>query len=186
LPLKRYMMGAVCASALTLFGCGSSTEPILVPVPDEAGEATLFDVVTGDILDPAAFDVLSGSAVRTDQFSGWDFLFQVAEDGTTLLWPRPAVIGEGEDAGLRPIATTFDALREAPETGYTTFDSLPVAAGNVFAVRSRRDPIYGSIRCRRYAKLEVLGIDEAEGTIEFQYLVNPNCEKRTLVPGATE
>jgi hypothetical protein len=180
------MFGAVCATALVLVGCGSSTEPVLTPVPDETREAMLFDVVSGDILDPAAFDVLSGSAVRTDQFSGWDFLFQVADGGAPLLWPRAAVIGEGEDAGLRRMEIPFDELREAPELGYATLDSVSVAEGDVFAVRSRRDPIYGSIRCRRYAKLEVLGIDEAEGTISFQYLVNPNCEKRTLVPGATE
>jgi hypothetical protein len=169
-----------------LAACGNSTEPIYIPVPDETGESVLFDVVTGNVLDPAAFDVITSSAVRTDQFSGWDFLFQIAEDGSTLLWPRAAIVDEVEDAGLRAMSTTFEALREAPTGGYVTGDSIPVSVGDVFAVRSRRDPAYGSIRCRRFAKIEVLALDPAAGTVTFQHLVNPNCEQRTLVPGATE
>jgi len=167
--------------AVALFGltaCSNSLDPILIPIPDEPGEATLVDVSAGAITDPSAFDVITGGSVRTDQFSGWDFLFQIQEDGSTVLWPRGAITGEDLDAGL--------ALREAPENGYTNLDSLPVAVGDVFAVQSRRDPAFGSLRCRRFAKVEIQALDPTEGTISFMHLVNPNCEKRKLVPGAEE
>ena len=93
---------------------------------------------------------------------------------------------EDEDAGLQRMSVPFEALREAPESGYTHVDSLPAAVGDVFAVQSRRDPAFGTIRCRRFAKVEVLEIDAAAGTFSFRHLVNPNCEQRTLVPGAEE
>jgi len=169
-----------------LSACGSPTEPLLIPIPDEPSEAVLADVSTGALADPSAFDVISAESVRTDQFSGWDFVFQITEEGSALLWPRAAIVGEDEDAGLQQLSVTFDALIEAPENGYTHLDSLPVAAGDVFAVRSRRDPAFGSVRCRRFAKVEVLEIDVQEGTMSFRHLVNPNCEKRKLVPGAEE
>ena len=180
------MPAATLAAILGLSACGNPAEPALIPIPDEAREARLVDVSTGELADPSAFDVITAEAVRTDQSSGWDFLFQVAEGGSTVLWPRGAVTGEDLDAGLKASTLTFDGLREAPEAGYTNLESVPVAVGDVFAVQSRRDPAYGSARCRRFAKLEVLEIDVDEGTISFRHLVNPNCEKRKLVPGAAE
>jgi len=169
-----------------LSACGNSTEPTLIPVPDEPREALLVDVSSGALSDPSAFDLISAEPVRTDQFSGWDFVFQIADDDSSLLWPRAAIVEEDEDAGLQRMSVSFEALREAPESGYTHVDSLPAAVGDVFAVQSRRDPAFGTIRCRRFAKVEVLEIDAAAGTFSFRHLVNPNCEQRTLVPGAEE
>ena len=186
MPVIRYISGAWVVLIAGLTACGGSTDPILIPVPDEPREAILVDVSTGEISDPSAFDIFSGDAVRTDQFSGWDFLFQVAEDGTKLLWPRSAVIEENEDSGLFRVSVTFEQLTQAPEAGYVRLDSVPVAVGDVFAARSRRNPAFGSIRCRQFAKIEVLEIDPDAGTVSLLHLVNPNCEKRTLVPGAEE
>lgn len=186
MPAIRHMRAAALALIAGLTACGGSTDPILIPVPDEPSEAILVDVSTGEILDPSAFDIISGDAVRTDQFSGWDFVFQVADDGSKLLWPRSAVIGEHEDSGLFRASVTFEQLREAPEVGYVQLDSVPVAVGDVFAARSRRNPAFGSVRCRQFAKIEVLEIDADEGTVSLLHLVNPNCEKRTLVPGAED
>jgi len=182
--VSRYMPAIVIAAIAGSAGCGSSTEPVLIPIPDETEEATLADVSGSTLTDPSAFDVITGQAVRTDQFSGWDFLFEIQDDGSAVLWPREAVTEEDPDAGLQLSSRTFEDLVEAPEEGYSTSESVSVAVGDVFAVRSRRDPAYGSIRCRRYAKLEILDLDAAGGTVTFRHLVNPNCEKRKLVPGA--
>lgn len=171
---------------LGLSACGEGTQPILIPVPDEISESMMVDVTAGALDEPSAFDIITGESVRTDQFSGWDFVFQIAEDGSALWWPRGALIEEDEDSGLQQVSLAFEALTEAPEGGYVRLESVPVAVGDVFAGRSRRDPALGNIRCRRFAKIEILAIDAGEGTVSFRHLVNPNCEKRTLVPGAEE
>ena len=186
MSVSRYMPAVALVAIAGLCGCGDATEPTLIPIPDEAREAMLVDVSTGALADPSAFDVITGESVRTDLFFGWDFVFQISGDGGTVLWPRGAITGEGTDAGLQLSSFTFDGLREAPESGYTNLESVPVAAGDVFAVQSRRDPAYGSARCRRYAKVEVLEVDLDGGSISFRHLVNPNCEKRKLVMGAEE
>jgi len=186
LSVNRYIPVVILVAIVGLSACGNGTEPILIPIPDETREATVVDVSTGSIADPSAFDVITGQAVRTDQFSGWDFVFQIAEDGGAVWWPRSSIIEENEDSGLQLSSLDFDALVEAPEGGYERFESVPVSVGDVFAARSRRDPAFGSVRCRHFAKLEILEIDVDEGTVSFQHLVNPNCEKRKLVPGAEE
>ena len=186
MALSRYIPAVALAAIVGASACGNGTEPILIAVPDETREAELVDVSAGAIADPSAFDVITGEPVRTDQFSGWDFLFEIAEGDATVLWPRAAIVEQDLDAGLRKASVTFEQVREAPEEGYTNLEAVPVAVGDVFIMRSRRDPAFGNVRCRRHGKLEVLAIDMAEGTVSFRHLVNPNCEKRTLVPGAEE
>ncbi len=186
MSVRRYIPAVALAAIVGASACGSSTDPVLIPVPDEILEAELVDVSLGAVAEPSAFDVITAESVRTDQFSGWDFLFQIVEGDTTVLWPRAAIVEEDLDAGLQRMLVDFDALREAPEDGYTNLEAVPIAVGDVFAVRSRRDPAFGNVRCRRFAKLEILALDTTEGTVSFRHLRNPNCEKRTLVPGAEE
>ena len=184
--LKRYMMGAVAVAAVGLAGCGETIDQILIPVPDETLDATLVDFSGGSVTEPSAFDVISGEGVRTDQLEGWDFVLDMPPEGGTSLWPRSTLVDQDSDSGLQHVATTFEGLTEAPESGYVTSESLTIQVGDVLAMRSRRDPIFGNVRCRRFGKMEVLEIDAAAGTMSFRFLVNPNCEKRTLEPGAEE
>lgn len=186
MALKRYIGVAAAVSAIGLGACGGSEDLLLIPVPDESLESTLADFSGGGLSDPSAFDVISGDAVRTDLFPGWDFLFEVRPDGNPVLWPRSAIAEEDSDAGLQLVGQTFDGLTSAPEDGYVLLEPVAIDSGDVLAVRSRRDPAFGSVRCRRFGKLEVMALEEAEGTMTFRFLVNPNCEKRTLVPGAEE
>lgn len=184
--LNRYMTVAAAVTMLGLVACGDEAERILVPVPDESREATLVDISGGPITQPSAFDVLIEDVVRTDQTPGWDFVLEYYPDGKAVLWPRNAIVEEDGDSGLQLVAETFDGLTAAPENGYVQTKRVPINVGDVLAVRSRRDPLYGSVRCRRFAKIEVLTMDTAEGSMTFRHLVNPNCEKRSLVPGAEE
>ena len=113
----RYIPAVSLIAILGLSGCGEGTEPILIPIPDETREATVVDVSTGSVADPSAFDVITGEAVRTDQFSGWDFVFEITEGGGAVWWPRSSIIEQNEDSGLILSSLDFDALVEAPESG---------------------------------------------------------------------
>lgn len=179
----RVSLAGALALAIGVAGCGSSTGVDTLSNPDEPSEAELNDFLDQDIREASAFDILSSSPVRLDSNSRWDFLFQILGDGTAQLKPRGAVTESESDAGLRKLSTTFDETRSAPINGYQLFRAMAVAEGDVIAARSQRDAGL-SIRCRRYAKIEILSIDRAAGTMMFRHLVNPNCENRNLVPGA--
>jgi len=188
LSVRRYEKAVAWLGLGLVVACGDPLEPTLIPVPDEPETAVLVELTGGPLAESSAFDVITALPTRTDLFPGWDFAFDVLPAGTAVLWPRGTIV-EGEDpvdAGLQILDLEFEAIRAAPESGYTRFDPVPIAVGDVLVVQSRRDPSLGSIRCRRYGKIEITDLDASGGTVTFRHLVNPNCEKRTLIPGAEE
>ncbi len=174
---------AACA-AICIAACGDPLEPVLQPLPDEPDEATLTDFRLGPLQSPAAFDLISQTNVRTDQSFGWDFLYEIDAGGEPVLRPRGEVTDLPSDAGLQTMSSSFDELTSAPSEGYVTDAPLPVAVGDVLTIVSRRDPSFGTIRCRRFAKIEILSIDLSALTLKFRHLVNPNCERLELTPGS--
>lgn len=165
--------------------CGDATGPGFGPVPEEPGEATLFDFDDGSLRQPSAFDATTGGEVRTDQSSGWDFLFELRDDGTAVLRPRNAVLGGDAASGLQVLDRAFDQVDEAPEGGYRTGQAVTVQEGDVLVGRSRQDPSFPGIGCRHFFKMEVTTVDEGAGTLTFRHLINPACERRNLVPGSS-
>ncbi|MDX1578859.1 MAG: hypothetical protein R3266_10250, partial [Gemmatimonadota bacterium] len=75
-----------------------------------------------------------------------------------------------------------EGVLEAPSTGYELTSAMSAAVGDVFIARSRvnRQQL---ISCSQFAKLEILDIDLAAGTVTFRYLINPNCGDTVLEPG---
>lgn len=181
-PLRHLRVPLALALLAALAACQDTTGPTR-SVPEQPTEVTLFDFRTAELRDPAAFDLIASIPVRTDQSSGWDFLFVIADDGTPRLHPRSVIVDRPTEAGLQKVEPSFSDLRAAPAEGYEREAPVPIAVGDVLAAVSRQDPTTFRF-CRRFGKLEVLSIDPAAGTVTLKHLINPNCENRTLVPGA--
>lgn len=181
----RLLLGVI-AITIGVAACGSSTAVDTIANPDDPTEAVLFDFLDQNIRNPSGFDILASSPVRLDSNTRWDFLFQIRQDGTAHLRPRGVIIDESEtDAGLQQLTITFDEVRSAPTDGYERLRATTIEEGDVLAMQSQRDANLEPVRCRRYGKMEVLTIDVAAGTVTFRHLINPNCENRNLVPGAS-
>ena len=185
--MKSYLkrkIPVIAGLAALLGACGDSTEPILIPLPEEPTQATVYDFVTGDILDPSAFDVITRSRVRTDQVSGWDFVYFEDEALGPVIVTRGSYFeDEDEQAGALVTTFPFDLVTEAPDEGYVIQEPVPISTGDVFVVRSRSDRAFGNLRCRRYGKFLVEVIDAELGALTFSHIVNPNCENRDLDAG---
>ena len=184
--LRAYWMRGVVATAMLIVAisaCGDSTEPILLPLPEEGEEVELTDFISGSLVDPSAFDLITRSVIRTDQYSGWDFVFFLDEtDGPVLVSRGAYTEDEDNEAGMQVVLSSFDGLVAAPEDGYVVLDPVPISVGDVFVTRSRQDQNFGGLRCRYFGKFEIETIDETEGTLTLIHLVNPNCENRNLDP----
>jgi hypothetical protein len=184
-PLVLGWVGlATALAALTALSSACGSSGLLAPVPDSATEITLYDFRTSDLTSPSAFDILAGSAIRTDITSGWDFLYYVTANGTMQLRPRDMVLSDqpASGQGIQKVSDSFEQLTEAPADGYVTDKAVAISVGDVLAVVSRTNPGY-SVRCRYFMKMEILSADAAAGTMTFRYLSNPNCEQRILAPG---
>lgn len=169
----------VVAVASIAAACTDPFEPILTPIP-EPRETELVDFEEGDLVDPAAYDMLSGSAVRTDQTSGWDFLFVVDDAEGPALLPRSGLLDDDSSAGIQQDDRPFDALEQAPEDGYSMTDLVPVEPGDVLTLVSRQNRRV-SVRCRAFGKLEVQSIEGSPAVLTARIVVNPNCERRRLI-----
>lgn len=179
----KQLSAATVALAVVVAACGDSTEPVQIPLPEEATEATVADFISGDILDPSGFDVITRSVIRTDQVTGWDFVYLRDEElGPALVTRGSYILDEDEQSGVQVVSVAFDDLLEAPESGYITSEPIPIAQGDVFVTRSRDDEAFGNLRCRYFGKFSVDEIDDELGFMTFSHLINPNCESRNLNP----
>jgi hypothetical protein len=136
-----------------------------------------------DLRWPAAYSVAQGFAVRTDQSSNFDFIYDIDKAGRHVLLPLE-VIGLGSsgsaDPGLQKVTTPFADLASAPTDGYVVNDTLAIAVGDVIVARSR---ISCSLGVPEYGKMQVLGFNDSTRTMQMLVLVNINCGYRSLTTG---
>jgi hypothetical protein len=184
--MRAYSIRSLLATAAVLMAgsaCGDSTEPLLLPLPEEGEAVELTDFNDGSLLEPSAFDLITSNVIRTDQDPGWDFVFYLDETEGPVLVSRGLYTEDEEyESGLQVVLSGFEDLKEAPGDGYSVLDPVPISVDDVVVTRSRQDLTYGSLRCRYYGKFSIDAIDEVEGTLTLTHLVNPNCENRNLDP----
>ena len=133
---------------------------------------------------PSAFDITVGQAVRTDQTSAFDFIYNVDTAGRHVLLPLHAITGLGNTTGNNPgfirETVTFDNVTVAPTDPYLTTDTLVIAAGDVLIARSR---IACYLGVPQYAKIHVLYFVDALKTVSLDVLADTNCGYKNLQPG---
>ncbi len=156
-------------------------------LPNVLDTIVLGALVGTEIGTPSAFAVASGSAVRTDQTSQFDFAYNLESGGRHVLLPQ-AALGIANSSGLSPglllSDESFSSITEAPLNGYSTLDTVTIAVNQVFVARSSL--VCTSIGVPVYAKLRILSFDDADRQVTFEVLANRNCGFRDLVPGLPE
>ena len=173
----------VLVGILATAGC-SATQ--LAPAQSEnvVDTVTMGSLRTAALRYPSAFDVTIGRPVRTDQTSSFDFIYTTDLLGRHLLLPLHAITGLGNTTGSNPgfIRSTgsFTQLTNAPTDNYLTTDTLVIAAGDVFVLRSRVACYLG---VPQYGKLHVLDFNDALQTVRFEVLSDINCGYKNLEPG---
>jgi hypothetical protein len=134
---------------------------------------------------PSAYSGLERRVLRLDQSNNADLVYERTPSGRRAFLPS-AVVGlpglAGIDPGLRRSSIPFDSITIAEVDSYVTLDTVDVAVGDVFFLRSRISPLC-SLGLPTYGKIEILSFDDAPRTAQFRALVNNNCGYRGLEPG---
>jgi len=174
--------------ALTLAaGCGNNG------LGNAGIENTVDTVLVGALVGtpisvPSAYGINPGVAgpIRTDQSSQFDFAYNILSDGRRVLLPRAALrlVTSSAEPGLQPSEDAFDEIDRAPLNGYLTLDTIEVAVGQRYVVRSR--VACTSIGVPLYGKIEILAFDDTDRRLTFRALANTNCGFRSLQPGLPE
>jgi hypothetical protein len=153
-------------------------------IPNTVDTVTMGALSGAALQYPAAFDITIGQAVRTDQTSAFDFVYNIDAQGRPVLLPIHAIPGLGNTTGNNPgfirAAQSFSLVTTAPTDTYLTTDTLVIAANDVLIARSRVACYLG---VPQYAKLRVIDFDTSLKTVRLEVLSDLNCGYKNLQPG---
>lgn len=174
------------ASFVLLAACSEETGIPDPSIDNAMDTVTLWSLSDGPLTQPTAYSLNLRSGVRTwEAGSGFEFAYEVDAAGRSNFLPLE-VLGLAQPGsllpGLKRSDVGFDQMRRAPLNGYLTRDTIPIAEGDLFFVRTTVSTcsVFG---VPLYGKLEVLDIDTAAGTVTFQAITNQNCTYRGLTLG---
>ena len=184
----------VVALAMLAVACGDLTRP-KASTPNIAVSYNLAAFTGAPVNVPTAISFLGGPT-RADSRFAFDLAFDLDPSGAVVVLPVRAVGGALGDAiyqqqtglplkrvGLQKVTGTFEALREAPTTGYDTLGVQTVAPGTVLAVQllDFSNCYTGFGGSTLYAKLSVDSVNATTRRIYARSVVDPNCGYRGLV-----
>jgi hypothetical protein len=181
--MRRFSLLAL-VSALVLGACGDPN--FLNPATSQNGiiSARLWAIQGTPIYLPSAWSVSFLTRIRLDQNANFDFAFDIDPSGQPVLLPRGAfgLLEPTGNPGLLPTTKAWDEVTLAVLNGYVVSDTIPVAQGQVFYVRSAASGICFN-SSPLYAKMEILEIDTADRSVLYRILTNSNCGYKSLELG---
>lgn len=185
--MRKSASFVVLASLALAAGC--SNRGLGTPGIENTVDTVLIGALVGTPISvPSAYGINPGFAgpLRTDQTSAFDFAYNILPDGRRVLLPRAALglSSATAEPGLQASDEAFDDITQAPRNGYLTLDTIEVAVGERYVVRSR--VACTSIGVPLYGKIEILEFDDGDRRVTFRALANTNCGFRSLRPGLPE
>jgi hypothetical protein len=170
------------AAALAAAACSDDFQLPPAALANELDTVSLYALTGTPVGVPSAYLLEFRRVVRTDQSAAFDFAFDITSAGDPVLFPT-GPLGLGEGSGLQVAPQPFDSLTLAPVSGYVYDAAVAADSGAELLVQSRVTICNFGARASYYAKLRVLGVDQAARRIDFEILVNANCGYRGLEPG---
>jgi hypothetical protein len=186
----------VVAAALAVIAvaCGDLTRP-KASTPNIAVSYTVTAFTGAPVSVPTAISFLGG-ATRADSRFAFDVALDLDPNGAVTVLPVRLVGGDLGNAiiqgqtglplkrvGMQKVPGPFEALREAPKTGYDTLGVQTLVPGNVLAVEllDFANCYTGFGGSTIYAKLTVDSVNAANRRIYTRTVVDPNCGYHGLV-----
>jgi hypothetical protein len=173
--------------SLAIAACSDANDLADATVENVERTDTLWALVGTPVSTPSGYSVqqVGGSRrIRTDLSVDFDFAYNIGDDGEHVFLPR-AALGIDTATAVKPgfVLRTegFEAIEMPASDGYITDEPVSLAVGQRYVVRSRL--VCPNLGVPKYAKLEILQLDNAARLITFRILVNDNCGFRSLEPG---
>jgi|KBSSwiStaDraftv2_1062776.scaffolds.fasta_scaffold21948_5 hypothetical protein len=181
--LASALSALVTAALLT--ACGDALSLAPASLENRVDTLKLYSVGQSAIHLPSAFIMAARQTARLDQLVNFDFVYGTDASGGRYFLPFATVTPTSQTVrlpGFLATASSFDAITVAEQVGYITNDTIPITLGQVLYVRSGVDPNC-FVGTPYYGKLQVIGFNEAEHSVLFQFLINVNCGYRGLELG---
>lgn len=135
---------------------------------------------------PTAFNVVFFTTLRIEPSYGFDFAFDLDDQGRVVVIPVTRLGGAvilGRRTGLQKATVPFDQLTRAPVTGYHYDSTLVMDVGETMLVEIIADQCPFGSSSLVYSKFMVRAVDPIDRRIAFLLTYDPNCGFRSFLPG---
>jgi len=184
---RRWPALVALAAGLSMGLTACDDDPFSFDWADTPDTVLLYSLARPELNLVSAFNFFERRAVQVEAATStgfWDAAVDT-RNGQIVLLP-PGAFGIVSEAGIAELAgLTLSDVTEAPSdtTAYVEDGAVPVQLGNVYVVKTNRQANgpFGA-RCVYYAKVSAINADPAGGTLTFEYVTNPVCNDRDLVP----
>lgn len=189
--MRRLRRGLLALVLGALLGTAACEDPFKItansPNIDESFE--LWALSGSPAAYPAGILVPQASVVRLDAAGSFDLAFDIDAEGRLLVYPVGTIVSP--IAGTREVqfqrgVGAFNAIVEAPRTGWTSDSVLTVNEGQSFLVKVTTLFCQYEFQQQVYAKFYVDSVIPADRRIRLSARVNPNCGFRSLLSGIPE
>src|SRR3989442_4543077 len=157
-PRPPFAALGTLAALAALAACGNSTGLPPAHVVNVVDTVSLYALDGTPLTAPSAYDVETLRTVRTDVTTAYDFIFNIDGAGRALLLPTGAV-GLGKQSAILVQSTSFDAVTDAPTSGYADSTAVEIDSGTVAGIRPPAAPCSLRAIVLLYAQLEGPEID---------------------------
>jgi len=123
---------------------------------------------------------------RVDGAFAFDVAFDLNTAGDIVLLPVGLVgqsPGGNRRVGIQRTTTAYDAVGEAPTSGYAVDTATVIKRGETAVVQAQESLCAASLAPYLYAKIVVDSVDLAQRTIVGRVTINTNCGFRSLAKG---
>ena len=138
---------------------------------------------------PSGLALLSRQPVHVDGFATFDVAFDINPAGNAVIYPVKMIVASGSPrpVAMLKISEAFDAVTEAPKTGYQADSALVALPGETIVVQAAHnagaDLCQFAINPNIYAKIAVDSVNLTSRTIYFRMGLDPNCGFRSFAEG---
>ena len=140
---------------------------------------------------PSGLSITGRQVVRVDGFANFDVAFDIDPAGNGVIHPVKLVvnsIGGSRAVGLLKIPVPFEAVLEAPKTGFETDSSFVLVPGETVVIQSahnvsKNDVCLFALSPYLYAKIALDSVNRASRTLHLRMGLDPNCGFRSFATG---
>ena len=186
---SRLALLATMSAVVVLNACGDPTS-LKASVPTFVDTLSVFALSGTPASYPSGISILARQAVRVDGFATFDVALDIDAAGNAIVYPVKLVVnspGGTRPVGLFKIPSPFEAVLEAPKTGFTSDSSIVLAPGQTVVIQSAHsgsgDLCQFAISPYIYAKLTVDSVSLASRTLYLREGLDPNCGFRSFASG---
>jgi hypothetical protein len=184
----RLALLATISGMVVLNACGDPTN-LRATIPTFVDTLSVFALTGTPPSYPSALSIVGRSVVRADGFANFDVAFDINAAGSAVIYPVKLIVAAGgsRPVGLLKVPAPFEAVVEAPSTGFETDEPIIFAVGETVVVQSAhnasQDVCQFALSPHIYAKIAVDSINAASRTLYLRMGLDPNCGFRSFATG---